>query len=346
VEPNIPCLVDPAWLVKNLDKVVLFDASYDSIGPFQKDIHKDYEQARIPGAIFYDINQIYHTIIKDPKENKDDDIIRVKKRPSITGIPISASRPSLLPDKPGFEAQMRKWNLSNNDHIVVYDTGKEFVGSARVWWTFRLFGHGKVSVLEGGLERWLTEGGAIASGPYTPTTRVIDAPFEAKPRLGLLRTREQLLKNLNRKKKEWKKDREIVIDVRSPGRYMAYFQEPLAGLRSGHIPLSLNIPYTSVLHEDTGKLKDVDELTHIFTKAGVDFTKSSPKFVTMCFNGVQACVINLALFKMGFKGSSVYDAGWADWGLPKSMTPIWKGTNEPVELVFKTPSAPLSIVQQ
>ena len=140
------------------------------------------------------------------------------------------------------------------------------------------------------------------SGAVTPKP----AKFQARLDPGFVRSKEQLLGNIETKKEQ-------VVDARPRPRFEGTVVEPWPGRRSGHIPGSRNVPYAELFDARTGAMKPLDELRKAFSGAGVDLAKP---IVTSCGSGVSALVLTLALYRLGVRGSALYDGSWAEWGLP------------------------------
>jgi len=190
--------------------------------------------------------------------------------------------PHMIPSDEKFAGQVSALGISNHDHIIAYDTTG--VGSAaRVWWMFHLFGHDRVSVLDGGLPIWQKSGGPVEDQVPVPTT----TNFTARLNRDLLRTTEDLLRNVEN-------GAEQVLDARTQGRFTGKEPEPRPGLRSGHIPKSLNLPFLDLYDPKTHLMKSVDQLTEVFSKSGVGEKK---RVITSCGSGITAC--NLALASSG-----------------------------------------------
>jgi thiosulfate/3-mercaptopyruvate sulfurtransferase len=200
---------------------------------------------------------------------------------------------------------VRKLGLGDGVRIVVYDTNS-FIASARVWWMFRLFGHADVAVLDGGLSKWQAEGHPVDDLPVRPVER----HFTARQNNLLVRDLEQMRANLTRRTEQ-------VVDARAAGRFDATQPEPRAGLRSGHIPGSLNLPHADLVAADS-TLKTAAALRQRFAAADVDLARP---IVTTCGSGVSAAVLSLALFTLGVPGAAVYDGSWTEWG-GRADTPI------------------------
>jgi thiosulfate/3-mercaptopyruvate sulfurtransferase len=173
------------------------------------------------------------------------------------------------------------------------------VSAARVWWTFRAFGHDDVVVLDGGLRKWRAEGRPVETGTPSPIGRRLTARL----RPALVRDLEAVRANLGTRAAQ-------VVDARSRGRFAGTEPEPRAGLRGGHIPGSLNLPYDELYRAD-GTLRPPAELADAFAKAGVDPHRP---VITSCGSGVTASVLALALHVTGHNDVAVYDGSWSEWG--------------------------------
>jgi thiosulfate/3-mercaptopyruvate sulfurtransferase len=167
---------------------------------------------------------------------------------------------------------------------------------------FLSFGHSDVKVLDGGLKKWLREGRPTHSGKVVPKP----GKFQARLDTGYVRSQQQLLGNLDT-------GAEQLVDARPRPRFEGTVAEPWPGRRSGHIPGSRNVPYAELFDAETGAMKPLEELRRTFGNAGVDMTRP---IVTTCGSGVSALVLTLALYRLGVRGTALYDGSWAEWGLP------------------------------
>lgn len=273
-------LVSTEWLAVHLDAPDLrvVDATY-YLPMQEKSARAEYEARHIPGAVFFDIDEIADT---------DSDL------------------PHMLPSPEKFASRVRKLGLGDGNRIVVYDA-HGMMSAARVWWTFRVFGHKDVAVLDGGLPKWLSEGRPVEEAPPYPRER----HFTARLNNLMVRDREQMKANLETR-------REQVLDARDAGRFNGTAPEIWPGRRSGHIPGSLNLPYTSLLDPETKTFLPADQLADRFRAAGVDPGKP---VVATCGSGVTAAVLAFGLHLVGHEDVAVYDGSWADWGRPGD-TPV------------------------
>jgi thiosulfate/3-mercaptopyruvate sulfurtransferase len=213
----------------------------------------------------------------------------------------SNSLPHMFPDAEQFGRDAGALGISNDATVVLYDSGG-WVAAPRVWWMLLAFGHRDVRVLDGGLKKWLREGRPTHSGEVTPKP----AKFKAQLDSSFLRSQQALRGNLE-------VATEQVIDARPAPRFEGSVSEPRPGLRGGHIPGSRNVPYAGLFDAASGAMKPLEELRAAFKGAGVDLTKP---IVTTCGSGVSALVVTLALYRLGVRGSALYDGSWAEWGLP------------------------------
>jgi thiosulfate/3-mercaptopyruvate sulfurtransferase len=272
-------LVTTEWLASHLRDadVRVVDGSWH-MPQLKRDPRAEFLAAHIPGAVFFDIDGI-----------------------ADRGTPL----PHMLPTAEEFAAAVGALGIGSGDHVVTYDT-RGVVSAARVWWTFRAFGHERVSVLDGGLAKWRSEGRAVESGEAKPTPRA----FRATLRPELVRDLVAVRNNLTSRSEQ-------VVDARSAGRFAATEPEPRAGLRGGHIPGSLNLPYDALYRADATLLPP-DALRAKFQQAGVDLDKP---VVTSCGSGITASVLALALHQLGHHRVAVYDGSWTEWA-GRTDTPV------------------------
>lgn len=227
-------LVSTAWLAEHLDApdIRILDASW-YLPSAERDTRDEFERGHIPGALFFDIDEI-----------------------SDTDSPL----PHMLPSPEKFSSRMRSLGISDGDKVVVYDSAGIF-SAPRVWWMFRVMGHEDVVVLDGGLKKWKAEGRPVTDMASRPRPR----HYTARRNSLLIRDRDAILHNLE----TWN---EQVVDARSGARFRGEEPEPRPGLRSGHIPGSCNLPFGQLVSVD-GTMKPAAELRRLFEDAGIDLKR-------------------------------------------------------------------------
>lgn len=208
--------------------------------------------------------------------------------------------PHMYPSAEQFARNVEALGISSGDTVVAYDAGG-WVAAPRAWWMFLSFGHADIRILEGGLKKWMAEGRPTEAGKPT----IAPGRFNAKLASSFVRSRDQLVANLD-------SAAEQVIDARGAPRFEGSVAEPRPGLRAGHIPGSRNLPYNELFDAATGAMKPLDQLRQAFVAAGLDLDRP---VVTTCGSGVSAAVLTLALYRLGVRGSALYDGSWSEWGL-------------------------------
>ena len=215
----------------------------------------------------------------------------------------------MLPDEEYFSKMASSLGIKNDDTVVVYDNSI-FFSSARAWWMFKIFGHNNIRIIDGGLKAWLNCGGP-SSNEKSQTKET--AYLANNINLRLYDTLKNIMSDLKSNKNK------IIIDARGEDRFFAKVKEPRAGIKSGHIPSSLNIPISSIIDRNTNCLKSINEIKVIFTSLGL--TNKNSELVMTCGSGVTACGLALAANSLGFKNVKVYDGSWSEWG-SREDTPV------------------------
>ncbi|MCZ8311717.1 MAG: 3-mercaptopyruvate sulfurtransferase [Magnetospirillum sp.] len=272
---SFPALVSSDWLAAHLDdaSVRVLDGSYH-LPTAKRDAAAEFLAAHIPGAAFFDIEAISDQ---------------------------SSALPHMLPTTEAFAAAAGALGIDADTHVVVYDA-YGLMSAARVWWMLRVFGHDRVSVLDGGFPKWRNDGHPVEAGAARNASRRFSATFRPE----LVRAKGDLVANLEAPAFQ-------VVDARSNARFLAQAPEPRAGLRGGHIPGSASLPYTALLDPATQALLPPEAIAKIFAEAGLDMGQP---IVASCGSGVTACVLALGLYTLGHANTPVYDGSWSEWGLP------------------------------
>lgn len=198
-----------------------------------RDARAEYEAAHIPGARFFDIDDI-----SDARSDL----------------------PHMVPPVEKFMSRLRGMGVGDGHQVVVYDA-KGLFSAARVWWLFRLMGQNNIAVLDGGFPKWQAEG--------RPTE---DLPPMVRDRHMTVRRQNYMVRDVTQVSAASKLGDHEILDARSAARFRGDAPEPREGLRAGHVPGSRNVPYTELLNDDR-TMKDPDSLRAVFAAAGVDMTK-------------------------------------------------------------------------
>jgi len=274
-------VVSTAWLAERLGEptTVIIDASWFMPGT-PRDAAAEYAKAHIPGAVFFGIDEI--------RDHSND-------------------LPHMLASPAEFATAARRLGVSRDSTVIVYDSHGLF-SAPRVWWNFRVMGHGASFVLNGGLPRWIAEGRPIENGWRAPE----HGDFKAHPDW-------TLLADLDGVRRAVEAGGFQIVDARAADRFTGAAAEPRAGLRSGHMPGARNAPWGEFVAD--GGLVDRAKLQSLFEASGVDLARP---VITTCGSGVSASLLALALARLGRPDVAVYDGSWSEWGA-RDDTPIATG---------------------
>lgn len=264
-------LVSTAWLAERLQDpdIVVLDATWFMPGT-PRDANAEFLARHIPGAGFFAIDEVCDQ---------------------------TSDFPHMLASAAQFTQAMRALGVNSGSTVVVYDAQGIF-SAPRLWWNLRAMGHEASLVLDGGLPAWVAEGRPLASGE--PDRAPGD--FAAKPVPSLVRDRAQVRVALENRAAQ-------VVDARPAPRFAGHAPEPRPGLRSGHMPGALNIPFALTVED--GRLAPAERLETLFTTAGVDL---AAPIITTCGSGISASLLALALARVGRCDAAVYDGSWTEWG--------------------------------
>ncbi len=230
----------------------------------------EFRLEHIPGAVFFDIDSI---------------------------ADVESGLPHMLPKSGTLAKEMGALGLGDRMRFVIYDAMGLFA-AARVWWTLRAYGVEKVRILKGGLAKWKHEGRPLESGDAHP-----------KPRVFTPRLDESFVASLDEVRAALANGSAQVVDARPADRFCGQAPEPRPGLKSGHMPGSLNLPFVDIVEH--GRLKSPEALQATFAEHKIDLAKP---IITTCGSGVSAAILALAVEEAGGKVEGLYDGSWAEWG--------------------------------
>lgn len=267
-------LASVEWLKTHLEhpQVIVLDASVKPVTAAASVAQRAGGELRIPSTQIFDLDKKFSD--------------------------TTSHLPHTMPSAKSFEREVRLLGIHPDSIIIVYDDQGVY-SSPRARWMFKAMGHEQVSVLDGGLPAWLRAGLTCQRVQQRQT----QGNFVARPQPGYFCDADQVMVALE-------EEDCAVIDARSDARFNGREPEPRPGLRCGHMPHAINIPFSVVL--DHGHLQPIDKLTAILTsKLG-----QRRKLIMTCGSGLTACVVALAAELCDYKEISIYDGSWSEWGLP------------------------------
>ncbi|RQP04668.1 MAG: 3-mercaptopyruvate sulfurtransferase [Paracoccus sp. BP8] len=276
-------LVTTAWLADHLDdpQVVLLDASFKLPGATPT-APEEFAERHIPTAQFFDVDKVADG---------------------------SNPLPHMMPSEDEFARTVGALGISNDTMVVIYDT-PGLMSAGRAWWMFRSFGHRKLAILDGGLKAWMAEGRPVTAEVAARPA----ASYRAQLNPAAVASKADVLANIDSKARD-------LVDARSAARFAAEEKEARPGLRSGHVPGSLNVPFDRMTDPETGRMKSPSEIAQVFRQAGLDMERP---VIASCGSGVTACALAFGLHLAGKDDVAVYDGSWAEWGMPGD-TPVATG---------------------
>ena len=267
-------LVSTDWLEQNLKDVRILDGSWHMPNT-NRNAFKEFNSKHINNALFFDLD-------KNSNQN--------------------SSLPHMLPNKSTWEKIISNFGIKNSDHIIVYDNS-DVMSSCRIWYNFLYFNHNPnlVSVLNGGLKKWLKENREITKS----IKKFTKSNYQAIENLNMVLDKNQI--DLNIKNRNYE-----LIDARGKNRFRGLEPEPRKELKTGHIEGSKNIPFTELINVSDNTLKNKQDLIKIFNSLGLD---SSKDLAFTCGSGVTACILGLANSIITGKNPVIYDGSWSEYGL-------------------------------
>ncbi len=271
-------LVDADWLHANLEapNLIVFDASWHLPGT-GRDALAEWREERIPGARFFD----FDGRICDP----------------------DSGLPHMLPSEEMFTREVQALGLNQASAVVIYDTMGMY-SSPRAWWMLRAMGGRNCALLDGGIVAWKDAGYPLETADAIPQyargnfVARLDSTAVADARA----VQAALADPASR-----------VLDARPRERFYGEADEPRPGLRRGHMPGAINLPFAEMFRH--GRLKSRQELREIFAP----LLRGGERTICSCGSGVTACVIAFAAEYAGFDNLAVYDGSWCEWGLPGEL---------------------------
>ena len=279
--PNLTlpaAIISADWLHQHIDhpELVIFDASWH-MPSANRNAFAEWQNECIKNSQFFDFDQT----ISD----------------------LNSDLPHMMPDTEHFNDEVQKLGLNNDSRVVVYDSVGMF-SSPRVWWMLKSMGLETCAVLDGGMPAWKSAGFDTVSVDDPVTC--VRGNFDAKPVVGAFCDVNVVLGAID--------DVSVtILDARSEERFRGEVDEPRAGLRRGHIPGSVNLPFPALFNQ--GLMRSTSELDTEFRQ----LIPPGNRAVFSCGSGVTACILALGAHLAGYNDISVYDGSWSEWGLPGDL---------------------------
>ncbi len=266
-------LVSTAWLEANLfdSNLVILDASMKTVLGKEPLVHPKF--SAIPRTEKFDIEKVF--------------------------VDNDSSQVHAMPTAEQFMKGIAHLGLNKDSQVVIYDD-QGIYSSPRAWWMFKLMGFDRVFVLDGGLPQWLVEQ-RMTVDEYQPRECVPDGDFVAEYQPELICDLAHVLTRFDANSVQ-------VFDARGKARFCGETPEPRVNMRSGHIPGSINLPFSQVLNGY--KLKEVEQLRPLFDPQDEQIDER----IFSCGSGITACILILAAVAAGYENTVLYDGSWADWG--------------------------------
>ena len=267
-------LVTTDWLEENLSRVKILDASWH-MPTFKRNAKQEFLNDHIEGAQFFDLDK-----------NSDQ----------------KNSLPHMLPTKEKWQEIVSNYGITHDDKLIIYDNS-EVISSCRCWYMFVYFGHNpkKIFVLDGGLKKW-----KLKKKKTSTETQTFDKTiYLAEENKNLVKNKSQIDENIRENNFQ-------LVDARGEKRFNGLETEPRAGLRSGHIQDSLNLPFTMCINRSDNTFKSKQELLKKFQDLKISKEKNQ---VFTCGSGVTACILAMANKIINGKNPVIYDGSWSEYGL-------------------------------
>lgn len=273
-------IVSVSWLYEYLNEpnLIILDATINSIGQTQP---QKVTKKQIPNAVFFDLKNVF--------------------------CDATGEFPNTIPRENHFQIQVQNLGIGKDSCVVIYDDLGVY-SSPRAWWLFRLFGFENVAVLDGGLPKWMAAGYEV----NCEALRVIpQGNFMAKKVDSRVINYVKVHENISTNEL-------CTIDARSTKRFLAKTPEPRKKIKGGHIPGSVNLPYTEV--QKCSQMKSKNELVRVFKRVN----PTDKRMIFTCGSGITACILALAVEITGSTNYTIYDGSWTEWASIESL-PIAKG---------------------